>query len=866
MLADLQVHTPADKEHRYGDVGGPAPNAHFARALIRAHRDAGVGIIAVTDHNRLDWWPALRDAGEDLGVFVFPGLEINVNKCHLLALWDRTDQAFALAQRFLQGLFDPGVDPLTESRQPRPVPTGSVLDWARKARELQALVLAPHSTAKKMGLFGTNVCNISSEVAQSGLVLGFDVFGNTGADVLVNPAAEFGGVEPAWFLSGDLRSLDEAGDRAVFLKVGAEPTLESLRQAFLMPRTRVRFPKRLHPEWSHVKHASFLDTPQSSWPRIQSVTIQGGFHNELELQFGPGLNAIIGGKGTGKSTLVEILRYVMEAADSIAPASQVKDGVGNREKNFPGNAEARVDYIASGGQQYWVTRVGNSPGSRLFRGTEPLEIDLSRRVQIRVFGQRELAALPEQQDALAAFIFDPASESAKLANSNVSTALQETRRLAGLLDGLDVALAATEEASEGLRDLNDRLDQLTKQGASALVEESAALGEADTAVQMLSKWPDELEIGLTALREASVAPELPEHHLLSPAFIELRDETSVAVEQSSTSAVTAVEALRDGLQPHVADWQQSVRHAREDLGRRLSDAGLADADELAKLQDRKATLVREVSGTTNHEHERAELLPQRQAALDELAAARRARSRLIETAALDLNSRTGDRVRVVVEPLSDPEPTFDFISEHVTQRKLTAEQRNRLVNLSGIELANGVGKGKQELLALGMTATMSDRFMDLEASKLRRLEEVDRPDAVRVEVDLSEEGDQRWTPLSEVSPGQAATAMLALALVAGDEPLIIDQPEDDLDNRFIYDEIVQQIADVATRRQVIVATHNANIPVLGDAELVVALEATTERGTVLACGGLDDPEVAITARNILEGGVEAFEARARRYG
>ncbi len=108
--------------------------------------------------------------------------------------------------------------------------------------------------------------------------------------------------------------------------------------------------------------------------------------------------------------------------------------------------------------------------------------------------------------------------------------------------------------------------------------------------------------------------------------------------------------------------------------------------------------------------------------------------------------------------------------------------------------------------------------------------------------------------------------MLALALVAGSEPLVIDQPEDDLDNRFIYEEIVQQIADVASQRQVIVATHNANIPVLGDAELVVAFEATTERGEILARGGLDEPVVATTARNILEGGVEAFEARARRYG
>jgi ABC-type cobalamin/Fe3+-siderophores transport system ATPase subunit len=161
---------------------------------------------------------------------------------------------------------------------------------------------------------------------------------------------------------------------------------------------------------------------------------------------------------------------------------------------------------------------------------------------------------------------------------------------------------------------------------------------------------------------------------------------------------------------------------------------------------------------------------------------------------------------------------------------------------------------------------MADKLQSLGGSQLRLLDEIDRPDAIHVEVDLADTGEQRWTHLREVSPGQAATAMLALALVAGSEPLVIDQPEDDLDNRFIYEEIVQQIADVASQRQVIVATHNANIPVLGDAELVVAFEATTERGEILARGGLDEPVVATTARNILEGGVEAFEARARRYG
>ena len=78
-------------------------------------------------------------------------------------------------------------------------------------------------------------------------------------------------------------------------------------------------------------------------------------------------------------------------------------------------------------------------------------------------------------------------------------------------------------------------------------------------------------------------------------------------------------------------------------------------------------------------------------------------------------------------------------------------------------------------------------------------------------------------------------------------------------------EVVTKVAEVAAHRQVIVATHNANIPVLGDAELILALDATTDKGRILACGGLDEPAVADTARKILEGGAQAFDERARRY-
>lgn len=168
-------------------------------------------------------------------------------------------------------------------------------------------------------------------------------------------------------------------------------------------------------------------------------------------------------------------------------------------------------------------------------------------------------------------------------------------------------------------------------------------------------------------------------------------------------------------------------------------------------------------------------------------------------------------------------------------------------------------------MLLGCTSGTAAKLSKLAARAIRELEEQSRPDEIIAEVNLGGPGGERWRSVSSVSPGQRATALLALVLSSGSEPLIIDQPEDDLDNRHIYEEIVRVLGNVCQSRQVIVATHNANIPVLGDAELIVALDADADRGGLLAIGGLEDATVASHARRILEGGEEAFEARYRRY-
>lgn len=137
-----------------------------------------------------------------------------------------------------------------------------------------------------------------------------------------------------------------------------------------------------------------------------------------------------------------------------------------------------------------------------------------------------------------------------------------------------------------------------------------------------------------------------------------------------------------------------------------------------------------------------------------------------------------------------------------------------------------------------------------------------------------------WQPVVQGSPGQRTAAMLAFVLHHGKEPLVLDQPEDDLDSEWIFKLVVKELRQSRWHRQLIVVSHNANIPVLGDAEQVIALEnrsgklairCTTE---VLADGSLtviphvgpvESPHVRKDIQAIMEGGVAAFVLREQKY-
>ena len=158
-----------------------------------------------------------------------------------------------------------------------------------------------------------------------------------------------------------------------------------------------------------------------------------------------------------------------------------------------------------------------------------------------------------------------------------------------------------------------------------------------------------------------------------------------------------------------------------------------------------------------------------------------------------------------------------------------------------------------------------------------RIEELELPATTEIELNTAPDGEPaNWQTLQALSTGQKATAVLLLLLLESAAPLVVDQPEDDLDNRFITEGVVPIMRQEKRRRQFVFSTHNANIPVLGDAELILGLAATGEAQAAKRegqariarehMGAIDSRPVRELVEEILEGGKAAFEMRRSKYG
>jgi len=852
-----------------------------AKAIVDKAAEIGVSVLAITDHNDVSSVPGFRDTAAPHGIQVFPGFELSSSDgVHVLCIYPQ-DADNARLERYL------GEFGITNTAPSSDLSDKSFVEVLRKVREQGGVAVAAHVTNDN-GLFKVLGGKSRINAWQSEDLLAIQIPGSVddlpqdARQIVENANADYRRphvvmekLAVAAVNAKDILKPEDLEDPSAtcWIKM-SEVSIEGLRQAFLDPGSRIR----LNPKQGQLEPEEHAELVALAW--------EGGFLDGAAIHFNSNLNVLVGGRGTGKSTVIESIRSVL-ALDPVGDeARKTHEGIVRHVLKSGTKVSLLVRAHRPAVREFRIERtIPNPPIVRDDQGAVSNRSPQDVLPRVEVFGQHEISELTKSREKLTRLLdrFVERDDALPRRKGDLRRDLEKSRR--SLLDARAelrqieerlAALPGLEETLEEFRkaDLEERLKE-----QSLLVREERVLGSIP---ERLAPFRDILESlkRHVPIDRVFVSPkaleDLPGREILArteEVLVQLeRDLERVAkdLEQTLRRADQGVASVR-------TDWEKRKTQVQADYERILRELQKARVDgeefiklrrqseELRPLRERLA-LVRRV----DKEH-----TDRRRSLLAEWEDAKAAEFRRLDRAAKKINQKLRDKVQVEVTAGGDREPLFRMLRDEVGGRLSEAiESLGRVQDLSLTGLVEACRAGTDALNRVyGVTPAQADRLTKAEPDVLMRIEELDLPSTTSIRLNTAPAGEPPvWQALEDLSTGQKATAVLLLLLLESDAPLIVDQPEDDLDNRFITEGVVPRMREEKQRRQFIFSTHNANIPVLGDADLIVGLTASGEaehghaRIAPEHMGSIDAQPVRELVEEILEGGKEAFERRRRKYG
>ena len=899
---DFHTHTPASHQDYGKGLGQQRLLQTSPEEWLLGYMRAGIDCVAITDHNTGAWVDRLKEALSKLEaerpegfrpLVLFPGVEISVNGgVHVLAILDLTKTTSEIDA--LLGAVDFPMDKrgsceaCSEASFPQvvgriskaggiPIPahvdgssglftlTGVTLDQALQCEEIIAMEMVDASSEKP-------------QLYRDRKLAWTEVLGSDGH----HPT---GGRCP--------------GSHFTWVKMGA-PSLDGLRLALLDGPLSVR--RSDHEPGDPNRHADLV---------IEAIEVENarymGRSRSFEVPFSPWLNAVIGGRGTGKSTLVEFVRLALRRQNDLAESlvadfekyatpyeDRTDDGLLTRSSRIAviyrkDASRFRIQWHPSGGLE--SIQEETEPGR-----WESAQGDVRQRFPVRIYSQKEIFELAKAPRALLRIV-DEAGDvdrqswevdwremesgflTLRAKAREIEGGLAEEPRLMGELADVKRKLKVFEEAGhaetlkqyqrrlrqeraverwqESWADLGERFRQLAEQTVPATLEAEVfdPDDEADRSVQDL------------AARVGAQAEEIARQLLT---LAEQAEQVRSAWTQDRSASV----------------WSRAVEHAKsafEELRQRLSAEGAGDPAAYGDLVQRRQILEERTKAFEERRRMRDGLEAEARVRLTDLLRLRRELTRRRQEFLARVLAGN-PYVRIAVVPYGAEQTVEAELREIIHRDAGGFEKDIGAVGDAGLlgALYSGpldAGAFESRLAELRSTigrlargqydpSELRDQRFAVHLAKLppETLDRLDLwfpEDSLEVRYSTTADG-ENLRSIQEGSPGQKTATLLAFLLSYGDEPIVLDQPEDDLDNHLIYDLIVQQLRTMKRRRQVLVVTHNANIVVNGDAELVVALTARGGETHKECEGPLQDRAVRDTICAIMEGGREAFEQRYRR--
>ncbi|MCY3841057.1 MAG: hypothetical protein OXH09_20835, partial [Gammaproteobacteria bacterium] len=723
------------------------------------------------------------------------------------------------------------------------------------------LVLAPHIEASK-GLLGAQkaqVLQLFDHEEITGLELGDE---QLPVDTLQKRPWLHEGMEQhrqAFFHASDAYGLDDVGRRHTWVKL-ASPHVEALRQAFVASDSRIMigFAKDEAGKLKTINNPPDITLNDRPWLREVRVSggasffggSQGGTPRTINFRLSPDLTCVVGGSMTGKSTLLDGLRCHIGVPKPV-------------DETVRANVDARGRIFAAGAPEIVLDCPGTDPTAAL-----------GEQWPAQFFAQNELQRLTQEgaavEDILARLV---PSETAGIAARN-----DNLRRLDKRLSN----------EVEQLRDLDDQLEDAEQALLRARTAKDALAAFSEAGVDRLHRASRDRQLWAESNRTVSSVGQSIRDVIETANAFEVPQLDLGSKEEPRTSQIdvnarelasqwASVVGLLQGAERAIGEWAQAASSVvdalkadeaafRTDVQRVLAERGL-DVTKLQEFQklSRQAALVSSHQANYDQLRERRN---QRQDLFDRLQGERQVlideQRKAFDRVAQGIQRQFDDRIRVRRMDSGDLRSLDGFL-EQLRQRGVTRwwnglepDQRPSPPALSEA-LASG------SLAEVGMSDAVRQTFREtMTRAKQRELVALRCPDRYILELRMDDGTHRR---LEELSGGQRVSVLLSLLLeTTDDRPLVIDQPEDELDSRFLFDTVLPALKRLRGRRQLIVATHDANIVVNGDADMVIQLEASASRGRVACAGAIEEAAVRDAIVRTVDGGKEAFRLRRRKYG
>lgn len=874
--ADLHVHS-------YGGSHDVSDTFMTPEAIVTTAVREGLGLVAITDHNEITNVERALAAAAGTSLAVIPAIELSTPQGHLLCYF----KSLQLLRRFhgQLSLLDSGL-PNSRCQQ-------SMLECLNLAQALEGFCILAHVDSPAG--FEQEVPGASphkADVLCHPALMGVEL--KSAASVIAYSATDPDpnrarlGVERikrlqlgskqflARVLNSDAHSLVALGRNAENARKVTrykmdEPNFDSLRIALEDADARVRIEDLVPP----------------SIPRVVGVHIDGGFLSGQTIQFSPNLNCIIGGRGTGKSTTFEAVRCLIDDGEE---RNQVVDS-----EVWP--EELHVVWRDKAGQDHNLFRLKNGEMENLDAPeVGPVSFDID------CFGQGEAAKISVQAQSNPLALLHYLDRFA-----DVSQALVDEQVARDKLLKLQSDIEAAEQKVQ-LIPQHERLLATTKQQLAALqkpdVKELIALQrqlatekEVRSQIAELVAKAKRGAASLPSREAAKEIRELADPNELAVGGVEFTailsgatalEATVLTAESNINAGLSAFEAI---VTAQMTQWKANETEAQKkiDTKRRELEALKVsfDMSYIAKLAKDEAAHQQGLKNLNAWVPHLAELRKQRDAALvdrwrarDRVAALRDAFGRVASNTLREALSDLNVSLKYVASAHSLE--AVDLIVEAMGWRTNQQQRATWLVrDLTVPALLKAVAKQDARPILAIKTPEGVDVFKRDEAKLILErlavpmvhyaLERVALHDLPRLQVTkriVGADGHERFVrkDFSKLSLGQQQSVLLALMLSSdSDRPLIIDQPEDNLDGEFIYATLVPVLRRAKERRQVIIVTHNANVAVLGDAEQIVVMKAANDKGEIVARGSIDHAKTRDAACAILEGAREAFLRRAKMY-